>query len=50
MHMGDLLCAQPTCIIWTIAIFEFEIKLHETDLRQVREVKCGGGFSVDAPA
>lgn len=34
----------------TVTIFEFEIKLHETDLRQVLEVKCDGGFSDDAPA
>lgn len=27
----------------TITIFECEVKLHETDPRQVLEVKCGGG-------
>lgn len=34
----------------TITIFEFEVELQETDLRQVLEVKCGGGFSGDPPA
>lgn len=34
----------------TITIFEFEVKLRESDLRQVLEVKCGGGFSAGAPA
>lgn len=28
-----------------LTIFEFEVKLHETDLRQLLTVKRGGGFS-----